>query len=395
MLHQTFVKQIGGFLVRKDIILKNFKNINLVNLNKICRYSVFQGTKNLRMSETEAKKAKEAPVTIGTHDGIFHCDEILACFMLQQLPKYSNAKIIRSRNEEILKQCDIVVDVGGVFDEKSLRFDHHQKSFEHSLSSLRPEFGDKWTIKLSSAGLIYTFYGQEVIANILKTKLDQNLSDDVLTRIYEKVYEYFIQEIDAIDNGIPMYDAEPLYKISTSLSNRVGNFNEAWNSPKDSYNVEEQFEKAKQMAGEEFVDKVIYFATVWWPARSIVIDAINDRFKVHASGEIIELSTPCPWKQHLFELEKNLNIEGKLKYVLFQNKPNDFRAMCVPNAPTSFVCRKFLHKDWRGLRDKELSNLVGVDDAVFCHATGFIGGGKSREASYQMAVRSLEGKYED
>ena len=32
---------------------------------------------------------------IGTHDDTFHCDEILACFMLLQLPEYQNAKIVR------------------------------------------------------------------------------------------------------------------------------------------------------------------------------------------------------------------------------------------------------------------------------------------------------------
>ena len=32
---------------------------------------------------------------IGTHDGPFHCDDALACFMLKQLPEYKDAQIIR------------------------------------------------------------------------------------------------------------------------------------------------------------------------------------------------------------------------------------------------------------------------------------------------------------
>lgn len=55
-------------------------------------------------------------VVIGTHDGVFHCDEILACFMLQQLPEYQNVKIIRTRDLKKLEDCEIVVDVGSVFD---------------------------------------------------------------------------------------------------------------------------------------------------------------------------------------------------------------------------------------------------------------------------------------
>ena len=29
----------------------------------------------------------------GTHNGTFHCDEALACFMLKQLPEYKDATI--------------------------------------------------------------------------------------------------------------------------------------------------------------------------------------------------------------------------------------------------------------------------------------------------------------
>jgi len=33
---------------------------------------------------------------IGTHNGTFHCDEVLACFMLKQLSHYKDAEIVRS-----------------------------------------------------------------------------------------------------------------------------------------------------------------------------------------------------------------------------------------------------------------------------------------------------------
>lgn len=36
--------------------------------------------------------------TIGTHDGCFHCDEALACYMLKLLPRYKDATIIRLDN---------------------------------------------------------------------------------------------------------------------------------------------------------------------------------------------------------------------------------------------------------------------------------------------------------
>lgn len=62
-----------------------------------------------------------------------------------------------------------------------------------------------WVTKLSSAGLVYLHFGHKVISQILTTKDD----DDVTNKIYDKVYENFIQEIDAIDNGISQSDNEP------------------------------------------------------------------------------------------------------------------------------------------------------------------------------------------
>lgn len=38
---------------------------------------------------------------IGTHNGVFHCDEALACYMLKQLPEYRDAQIIRTRDPSV------------------------------------------------------------------------------------------------------------------------------------------------------------------------------------------------------------------------------------------------------------------------------------------------------
>ncbi len=58
---------------------------------------------------------------IGTHNGAFHCDEALACAILKTLPQYKEAEIVRTRDQAILDTCDIVVDVGGVFDHEKKR----------------------------------------------------------------------------------------------------------------------------------------------------------------------------------------------------------------------------------------------------------------------------------
>lgn len=144
--------------------------------------------------------------------------------------KFSNAAIVRTRNDAILDQLDIVCDVGAIFDTDKLRFDHHQKSFNTYWNESDTQ--DNGGIKLSSAGLIYKFYGKEVLTNILKEVWGSTYSEKHLEKIYQKLYSGFFQEIDAIDNGVNI--AKDLkYKIVTDLSYRVSRFNKEWNAPKE------------------------------------------------------------------------------------------------------------------------------------------------------------------
>lgn len=104
---------------------------------------------------------------IGTHNGTFHCDEALAVFLLRLTDVYKDASehraplichlsyitsvgLVRTRDPPKLAQCDIVVDVGGIYDVAAQRFDHHQRGFKEVFGQ------DKYVnIKLSSAGLVY------------------------------------------------------------------------------------------------------------------------------------------------------------------------------------------------------------------------------------------------
>ena len=78
------------------------------------------------------------------------------------------------------------------------------RSFNGTMKSLGSL---SFNTKLSSAGLVYLHMGKEVLAEVTETSID----DPSLPRLYEKVYEKFIEEIDAIDNGIDQYDGMPRY----------------------------------------------------------------------------------------------------------------------------------------------------------------------------------------
>lgn len=326
------------------------------------------------------KMSDSKQVKIGTHSGMFHCDEVLACFMLKCLPEYKSAEIVRTRDEPELTTCDIIVDVGGVYDPARHRYDHHQRSFQETIHSLNPE--KPWTIKLSSAGLVYYHFGQRVLQNILGIEDKQ-----LLENVYWKGYESFVREVDAVDNGIPQFDGEPLYHVSTGLSARVSRLNPEWNS--SGLNETEQFFKAMSLVGDEFTDRMRRLAKVWWPAKEIVLKALESRFQVHSSGQIITLETFCPWKDHFFELESEMGLsETPIKFVLF-NSTDSWRVQSVSVTPTSFVLRQPLNEAWQGMREEELCKVSGVDGCIFVHASGFIGGNRTREGALEMAIKSL------
>ncbi|XP_074659948.1 MYG1 exonuclease-like isoform X2 [Tubulanus polymorphus] len=326
-------------------------------------------------------------IKIGTHDGTFHCDEVFACYMLKTLPAYKNAEIIRSRKPEILETCDIVVDVGGVYSPDTHRYDHHQREFAHTMNTLRPE--KKWTTKLSSAGLVYLHFGHRVIEQAFKT-LAIDLSPEKLERFYDKMYEMFVEEIDAVDNGVDQYETggKPRYAVTTTIGSRIGHLNPRWNEKE--VDITKRFNKAMDLVGGEFMDRLEYFVKGWWPARTIVESAFEKRFQVDDSGEIVVLMQGgCPWKDHLFTIEEEQGIEGTTKFFLFADQNGNWRVQCVPIVLGSFENRLSLLEEWRGIRDDELSKISGIPGCIFVHASGFIGGNKTYEGVLEMARKTL------
>lgn len=335
-----------------------------------------------------APVAKRMCNSIGTHNGTFHCDEALACALLRMLPQFAQARVVRTRDPAVLADCTLVADVGGTYNADTLRFDHHQRGFSETMRTIT---GQPFNTKLSSAGLVYAHYGREVIAQILANlEGASTVADAVVEVLYSKVYEHFVEEIDAVDNGVSRFDTDqtPKYIVSTSLSARVGRLNPAWNS-KGGPTPDELFQNAMELTGREFRDRVVNFYESWLPARDIVRGAMLGASSVDASGRIAVLGEGgCPWKSHLFELEEQLSASDyprKLFYVLYADQSGNWRVQCVPKDPSSFTNRQSLPESWQGVRDDALSKLSGIDGCIFVHASGFIGGNKTKEGALAMA----------
>lgn len=319
-------------------------------------------------------------VTICTHLGTFHADESLAVAMLRELPEYAHADLVRLRSPEAWEAADIVVDVLGQYD-GSKYFDHHQRGFEEV-------FGHGCVTKLLSAGLVYKHFGKAILAHRLGLA---ELHEDV-ERLYLKVYKEFVELLDANDNGVSNYpdSVEPKFKDSKiTLPLMVLQLNPSWNTDPTDADYDRQFAKALELMGTAFFALVDGYGNLWLPARTIVAEAFARRSEIDAAGRVLVLERFCPWKEHLYALEKEHGVQGSTLYVLFADLLLNWRILAVPVLLSLFESRQALPEPWRGVRDEALSELTGVPGCVFVHAAGFIGGAKTREAVVALAQKAL------
>ncbi|KAL1302155.1 hypothetical protein AAFC00_002588 [Neodothiora populina] len=369
------------------------------------------------MSDT--KRIKMSGPLIGTHSGHFHADEALAVYFLRLLPEYKNSELVRTRDPERLAPCHTVVDVGGVYDDATKRYDHHQREF----TTVFP----KHSTKLSSAGLVYLHYGKAIISECTGLAIDSADAD----LLYWKLYDDFVEAFDANDNGVSAYDPNalrsagierkfqdkgfslasvvnrinyshpvPAFAASASISTNgtasAGAVTEKL-SPEQAQAVEdERFLKASQFVGEQFISELMDKFYSWLPARAVVKQAFTDRLSYDPKGRIMVVPhrpEGVPWADHLYALEKENNTEGNVLYVLFaENGEADskWRIRSVSREAGSFENRKDLPDAWKGVRDEELSKVSGVPGGVFIHASGFIGGNKTFDGALAMAVKAAD-----
>lgn len=335
------------------------------------------------MSEPKKQKLDSSAMRICTHSGSFHADESLAIYLLRLLPRFQSAQLTRSRNPADWEAADIVVDVGGQYDGGVKWFDHHQRGFNETFSA-------NFQTKLSSAGLIYKHFGKDIIREVLKL----SNANDVET-LYLKVYKEFVEAIDANDNGINNYAADAEKKFNDKnlgLPALVSHLNPRWNTDPVDLDYDEAFGRASELMGTAFLNLLKGYGESWLPAREIVDQAFKSRFDVDKSGEVLVLDRFCPWKEHLYAIEKENGEQGIIKFVLFSDSSTKWRISTVSVTSTSFEFRYGLPEPWRGVRDDALSKLTGVDGCIFVHAAGFIGGCETKAGVLELAKLALEAR---
>jgi uncharacterized UPF0160 family protein len=285
---------------------------------------------------------------IGTHDGRFHADEVMATAVLKEA---FQVQLTRTRDSKILDKLDIVYDVGGG------RFDHH------GLDKVYRDSGTPY----AASGLIWREFGKQVI--MLR---DSELNEEEVESIFQHIDRNLIEGIDALDNGIWIDETEiPLANISSIISG----FNPTWKSDKDE---NEAFNEAVQVASSVLNNAIDSRLSVF-KAKDIVVKAYEKR----KTKELLILNRYCPYREALREIDDN----NEVLFVIYPKK-DGYAMQTIRKGDRDD--KKKLPEAWAGKRDEELQAITGVKDAVFCHSGRFIAVAGSLEGIMKMAKLALE-----
>ncbi len=289
-----------------------------------------------------------------THNGSFHTDDIFACAALSlMLEKKGEAfEIIRTRDEDIIKSGDYVFDVGGIYDSETNRFDHHQIGGA----------GEREGIEYSSFGLVWKKFGKEFCLSEIVDLIDKKL----------------VMPVDAFDNGIDLYKNNFENIFPYTIDDVLSIFSP---TSLENTNKDEQFLKAVVL-GKEILRREIKKVG----DRIEITKIIQNFYKNSSDKRLVIIDKP---KVSRYEVWNALQDFPEPLFVAYGDN-DGWAVVAIKKEKNSFGNRKDFPKSWGGLRDKELQDITGEKDAVFCHNDLFFLVTNSKEAAIKLAQIAVE-----
>jgi uncharacterized UPF0160 family protein len=281
-------------------------------------------------------------ITVGTHSGTFHADDVLAFALIRTFVD-PEASVVRTRDAEALSRCDVVIDVGGVFDPSSLRFDHHQATYD----------GPR-----SSAGMVLDWLERS-------GRVDGELARALRGRV--------VDYIDAVDTG-----REPPRMDVPCLARVVEYMGHGLDTPAAQHAA---FLDASDIA-RRVVGGVVRGHETTVRARGWVLEAM--RAAESTGRSVVELPQFLPWKDVYFEQGGEAHPTW---FVLFPQE-GTWKVVAIPPRNGEFSQKRPLPASWGGKMGEELEAVTGVRGASFCHKNRFIAVFSSREGALEALDRA-------
>lgn len=308
---------------------------------------------------------------IATHSGKFHADDAWAVAVLNIL--FPEAEIIRTRDQALIDTADFAVDVGGVWDPASGRFDHHQKGFDAARQSGVP---------YASAGLVWREYGARCVSVLALAHTGQQLPENKAREIAYAIDGDVVQYLDLSDVG-----AAKSAPGGYGLSAVIAGYNTNWlDEERLGYGAAaEQYRLAQFRRAMALLADVMANAVKYRVGALLALDQVRQG-EVLEQGRVLFLGNGAlPWSQVVRkEMPKVLFV---ISYSIAEQR---HLLHTVPVSAESFEARADLPQAWAGLRDAELAAVTGVPDAGFCHNGRFIASARSYEGIRAMAALALK-----
>ena len=342
------------------------------------------------------------PVTVATHSGVFHADDVFAMALVRLVlrrRKGVEVVTVRTRKESIINDADFVLDVGNVYDPASGRFDHHQwATVEEAVTHLTRERelgGRAERFSKATFGLVWDKFHGQAISDVVIALSDIKGIDwrlfathraEIFSKVKDGVDRYLVMGIDAADVGFRR--ADPMFK---TVSQVVSGFNPEWYESPTPEDYDAAFERAVEWA-EGYLRQQIRreICSVLSRDYGQLAAPIVDRGEL-VDGKLLVLDQFAPWAG----VVAKRSYRDRLQFVIFPDN-GTWMIWQVPVDKSgafkagSFIGRRQLPAGWAGWRSEVLANLTGVEDAVFCHNARFCGGAGSREGAIAMARLALK-----
>lgn len=310
-------------------------------------------------------------MVIVTHSGKFHADDAWAVAVLKIL--FPQAGIERTRDPVRIEAADFAVDVGGIWDAASGRFDHHQKGFAGARATGVP---------YASAGLVWKEYGARCVGALAEAHTGHTLPDSKAVEMAHSIDSDIVQYLDLSDVGAAK-NAPGGYGLSAVVSG----FNPNWlDEQRLGYGEAADAHRFSQfMRATEMLTDIMINAVKYRVGALLSVEQVRQA-EVLEDGKLLFLKNGAvPWTQ---VVRKEM---PKVLFVISHNIAEQrYMIHTIPVSPDSFTARADLPAAWAGLRDEQLAAVTGVADAGFCHNGRFIASAKSYEGIRTMATLALQ-----
>jgi uncharacterized UPF0160 family protein len=310
---------------------------------------------------------------IATHSGKFHADDVWAVTVLDIL--FPGCALIRTRDPQKIREADFAVDVGGIWDPQTGRFDHHQKGFEGARQS---------GVVYASAGLVWKEHGARCVETIAASRAGYEISAEKAQQIACAIDGDLVQYLDMSDTGAAR-NAPGGYGLSAVVSG----FNPTWIDEQHVGDVAaaESLRLTQFRRAIDFITDIMVNAVKYRVGSMRAVEQVRQAERLENGRLLFLKNGALPWASVV------RNEMPKVLFVISYNATEQrYMIHTVPATIDTFEARKDLPEAWAGLRDEELAAVTGVPDAVFCHNNLFIAAARSFEGILKMARTALDAK---